>query len=113
MVHMGFGPPGRLEQRAQGEHQAAFQFRAWPQAGLMGFPAEEDRREAGAAFGDAIMAALGGGAYHSWAELEKVIEPARVIEPDMAAHAVYAAQRPVFDALYENNRELMHRGAQH
>ena len=82
-------------------------------ADILGRPVSTAKVTFGAAFGDAIMAALGGGAYRSWAELEKVIEPARMIEPDMAAHAVYAAQRPVFDALYENNRELMHRGAQH
>ena len=42
----------------------------------------------GAAFGDAIMAALAGGAYASWDELAKVVTADRVIRPDMAAHAV-------------------------
>ena len=61
----------------------------------------------GAAFGDAIMAALAGGAYADWDELAKVITADRVICPDMQAHAVYEKQRVVFNELYARNRDLM------
>lgn len=77
-------------------------------ADILGKPVCTSKVTFGAAYGDALMAALGGGAYASWAELEKVIEPARVILPNEEAHAVYNANRPVFDALYRNNRDLMH-----
>ena len=61
----------------------------------------------GAAFGDAIMAALAGGAYASWDELAKVVTADKVIRPDMAAHAVYEKQRVVFNELYTRNKDLM------
>ena len=54
----------------------------------------------GAAFGDAIMAALAGGAYASWDELANVVTADKVIRPDMAAHAVYEKQRVVFNELF-------------
>ena len=61
----------------------------------------------GAAFGDAIMAALAGGAYASWDELANVVTADKVIRPDMAAHAVYEKQRVVFNELYTRNKDLM------
>ena len=63
----------------------------------------------GAAFGDAIMAALSGGAYRSWAELAQVVQPEQTIYPNEQAHAVYQSRKPLFTALYENTAELMHR----
>lgn len=83
---------------------------AWLQitADILGLPVCTAKITFGAAFGDAIMAALGGGAYSSWAELEKVIEPARIIQPNMEAHKVYQARKPLFRALYENTAQLMH-----
>ena len=77
-------------------------------ADILGLPVCTAKVTFGAAFGDAIMAALGGGAYSSWADLEKVIEPSRVIHPNPEAHAVYKTLRPIFDKLYQNNKELMH-----
>lgn len=62
----------------------------------------------GACFGDAIMAALAGGAYASWDELAQVLGVAQTIEPDMAAHELYASRRHIFDELYARNRDLMH-----
>ena len=62
----------------------------------------------GACFGDAIMAALAGGAYASWDELARVLGVAQTIEPDMAAHELYASRRHIFDELYARNRDLMH-----
>lgn len=86
--------------------------RIWLQAvaDILGRPVYTAKVTFGAAFGDAIMAALGGGAYSDWSELEQVIEPAEIIEPNMEAHQVYQNQREIFDSLYRNNRDLMHRG---
>ena len=54
------------------------------------------------------MAALAGGAYASWDELARVLGVAQTIEPDMAAHELYASRRHIFDELYARNRDLMH-----
>lgn len=62
----------------------------------------------GAAYGDAIMAALGGGAYQSFRELEKAVRPARVIQPNMENHEIYKKQRKIFAELYQNTKDLMH-----
>lgn len=62
----------------------------------------------GACFGDAIMAALAGGAYASWDEFAQVLGVAQTIVPDMAAHELYASRRHIFDELYARNRDLMH-----
>lgn len=66
----------------------------------------------GAAFGDAIMAALSAGAYGSWAELAQVVQPARTILPNEQTHAIYQTLKSLFAALYENTAELMHRCAE-
>lgn len=76
-------------------------------ADILGRPVCTAKVTFGAAYGDAIMAALSGGAYASWAELEKVVRPDRIIQPNQDAHKVYAAQKPIFDQLYRNNKDLM------
>lgn len=76
-------------------------------ADILGRPVYTAKVTFGAAYGDAIMAALAGGAYESWAELEKVIEPEQIIQPNQAAHQVYAARKPIFEQLYQNNKALM------
>lgn len=63
----------------------------------------------GASYGDALMAALGTGALHSFAELKSVIRPGRVYRPDAGRHRAYSTLREVYDALYPATRELMHR----
>lgn len=62
----------------------------------------------GACFGDALMAALAGGAYSSWGELARVLGVAQTIEPDMDAHELYTSRRHIFDELYARNCDLMH-----
>ena len=62
----------------------------------------------GACFGDALMAALAGGAYASWDELGDKLGVAQTIEPDMVTHELYVQRRHIFDELYERNRDLMH-----
>lgn len=62
----------------------------------------------GAAYGDAIMATLGGGAFENFHELEKAVHPARVIRPNMEHHEIYQKQRKIFDRFYQNTKDLMH-----
>ena len=62
----------------------------------------------GACFGDALMAALAGGAYDGWDELGEQLGVAQTIEPDMDAHELYASRRHIFDELYARNCDLMH-----
>lgn len=77
-------------------------------ADMLGRPVCTAKVTFGAAYGDAIMAALGGGAYESWADLEKVVQPNRIVQPDQAAHQLYAARKPIFQGLYQNDKGWMH-----
>jgi len=63
----------------------------------------------GAAYGDALMAALGTGRFNNFSELEKVIKLETVITPNLRNHEKYKEFRRIFDVLYLNNKELMHR----
>ena len=76
-------------------------------ADILGRPVCTAQVTFGAAYGDAIMAALAGGTYESWAELEKVVRPDRIIQPNEAAHNIYCTQKPIFEQLYRNNKDLM------
>ena len=62
----------------------------------------------GSAYGDALMATLGGGAFSSWAELDEAVKPARVYEPNPENFATYRTLRDRFKRLYEANKEIMH-----
>ncbi|MBE6480324.1 MAG: carbohydrate kinase, partial [Olsenella sp.] len=62
----------------------------------------------GSAYGDALMATLGGGAFSSWAELDEAVKPARVYEPNPNNFATYRTLRDRFKRLYEANKEIMH-----
>lgn len=62
----------------------------------------------GAAYGDAIMAALASGAVSSWKEMDQIVEKGQVISPIDANHQIYQRCRPVFDQLYLATKDLMH-----
>jgi len=62
----------------------------------------------GAAFGDALMAALAQGRYKSFADFDDVIKPGRVIRPDAQNHEQYRKYRKAFDQLYSITKDLMH-----
>ena len=62
----------------------------------------------GAAYGDALMAALASGRYNSFADFNAVIKPGRVIEPNMKNNELYKPYRKIFDQLYLNTKDLMH-----
>lgn len=66
----------------------------------------------GAAYGDALMAALTSGGFRDWAEVSQKIETAKTYRPREETFAVYRKQGLLFDALYENTKEIMHRLAE-
>lgn len=86
------------------------QNRAWLQivADILGKTVYTASVTFGASYGDAIMAALAQGAYHSWSELRNVVKPALEIRPNMENHAVYQKNRRIFDELYLSTKEMMH-----
>ena len=62
----------------------------------------------GACFGDALMAALAGGACESWEEVARRVGSGEVVSPDMDVHALYEERRKMFDELYRANKDMMH-----
>ena len=64
--------------------------------------------ETGAAYGDALIAALAVGHYKDSRELSAQIHISRQIDPSTAAHAAYAPLRRRYDALYQSTKEIMH-----
>ena len=63
----------------------------------------------GAAYGDALMAALAGGAFKDWRELSERIRIEKLYRPRKETFFVYRRQGEIFEELYDVNRELMHR----
>ena len=64
--------------------------------------------ETGAAYGDALLAALGAGYFHNAREITALIREKGVVEPDTAARAVYAPYASRYARLYEATGALMH-----
>ena len=62
----------------------------------------------GACFGDALMAALAGGACESWEEVARRVGSGEVVAPDMNVHALCVERRKMFDELYRANKDTMH-----
>jgi len=62
----------------------------------------------GAAFGDALMAAIGSGAYSGWEELAGVVKPTRTIEPNPENYRTYRKLRRDFSELYEVTKDFAH-----
>lgn len=62
----------------------------------------------GAAYGDALMAALASGAYGGWEELAELVRPQRTIEPQPELYPVYRRIKAQLTSLYTSTRELAH-----
>ena len=77
-------------------------------ADILGRTVYTARISFGASYGDAIMAALAGGAYHSWSEMENAVQPQLVIKPNMENYAIYQKNRKIFDELYQTTKKMMH-----
>lgn len=78
-------------------------------ADVLGKPVHTSRISMGAAYGDALMAALSAGFFRNWGELAEVIKPARTYLPDESNHQKYIQYKEIFKQLYETNKQLMHR----
>lgn len=64
--------------------------------------------EIGAAYGDAMLAALGAGHYKSVDELNAIVKIKGSVAPDMANHAAYQPLTRRYKALYEATKDIMH-----
>ncbi len=62
----------------------------------------------GAAYGDALMAALAGGAFESWKALSEQMQVEKTYLPNTENFARYRKQGRIFDMLYETTKEYMH-----
>ncbi|MDD3193367.1 MAG: FGGY-family carbohydrate kinase [Oscillospiraceae bacterium] len=62
----------------------------------------------GASYGDAILCALACGCYDSFEALGQKIRVAQTVRPIAENHRLYQKNKPVFRALYEATKELMH-----
>ncbi len=63
----------------------------------------------GASFGDAMMAAMAINYFDSFEDLAKLIKKGKTYLPDMENHKKYKEYQLIFDELYVNNKDLMHR----
>lgn len=61
----------------------------------------------GAAFGDAVMAAIGVGHFKSFSQLRPYIESGKRYLPNMENHEKYKPYVKIFRELYERNKDLM------
>lgn len=77
-------------------------------ADVLGKPVNTSRISMGAAYGDALMAALQAGFYEDWNALSRVTRAEHVYEPEQSASAYYHAHKELFSKLYEANQSFMH-----
>lgn len=76
-------------------------------------PQEVPKTTIGASYGDAFLAGIGAGLFSDFNEIRtRWIEPGRTVAPNPAAHKLYSEYYQVFRALYENNKDSMHRLAE-
>jgi len=80
----------------------------WKQitADVLNLPLEQIAHHPGSSFGAAFVAGKGVGIFDDWADIERFIQIAAVIEPDQAAHARYETQFALYLELYLRNRDL-------
>ncbi|MEG1630076.1 MAG: hypothetical protein RR345_03075, partial [Erysipelotrichaceae bacterium] len=60
----------------------------------------------GASYGDALLAMVASGRY-TWKELEEVVKPQRMIQPNQDNQAIYKKYRIIYDKLYQDNKKAM------
>ncbi len=77
-------------------------------ADISGQPIHTASVTMGAAFGDALMAALGTGYFNSFADFSTVIQPGQTYQPNSENHARYQPYRKIFEQLYRVSADLMH-----
>lgn len=77
-------------------------------ADITGKPVKITKETTGAAYGDAMIAAIGTGHIDGFDELTKYIEVSKIYEPDMDNYQVYQKYRKLYDKLYTSTKEIMH-----
>ena len=77
-------------------------------ADVLGRPVRTANVTLGAAYGDALMAALAAGPYETWDDLAEKVHPQNTITPNAINHELYARRQPLFEALYEQTKDTMH-----
>ena len=78
-------------------------------ADILGQPVRVAAVSVGAAYGDALMAALGTGRFTQFDQLQSVISVGRVYQPDQERHRAYEPYYEIYQELYLQTKELMHR----
>lgn len=78
-------------------------------ADICGVPVKIAEVSIGAAYGDALMAALGVGRFKNFEELNDVIRIRMTLTPDPVKHKIYQCYRAIYDELYLKTKQLMHR----
>lgn len=76
----------------------------WKQitADVLGIPLEPVAQHPGSSLGAAFIAGMGCGIFSDWADIERFIHIAEVIEPDMTAHACYQKLFVIYRSLYDS-----------
>lgn len=77
-------------------------------ADVLGRPIHIAEVTVGAAFGDALMAALVAGPYKSWDALSQKVQPKQTIKPIPENHDLFTARQKIFDRLYELTKDAVH-----
>lgn len=62
----------------------------------------------GAAFGDALLAALATGHFRSIKEISKIMQFNDRVKPNISNKEIYSKYKGLYSRLYQNTRELMH-----
>lgn len=62
----------------------------------------------GAAYGDALMAALAGGTFADWNELSTKIQVKKTYIPNSENFSLYRKQGKIFNKFYEATKDYMH-----
>lgn len=63
----------------------------------------------GAAYGDAMIAAVGTGRFKGYGDLEEYIKPGIVVEPRKENQKIYQSMKKIYHELYQKTKDLMHR----
>ena len=87
------------------------QNRVWMQivADILGEELHIPRETVGAAYGDALMAAIGCGLRKDFDSLDEIVQIGQVVRPDPDRHRAYGPCKALFRQLYLQNRALMRR----
>jgi xylulokinase len=89
----------------------------WKQvtADVLGLPLEQIAGHPGSSLGAAFVAGKGVGLFDEWSEVERFVELAQLVEPDLRAHARYRELFAIYRAVYASLKDqfpALHRAAE-